>query len=286
MRLGQPCRARRDARRAGRHARPAGSGHSPRPAAGREPGASGVYVYCIIGTDAPLRFGPIGIGAAPPDVYTVHYRKLAAVVSDTPPGIPEPTRENFLAHERVIETVMAQHTVIPMAFGTVFRTREDVIELLRSTAKALGAVLGKMRNKLEFGVQVLWDRDAAVREVEREDEDIGRLKEKIAAGRDDNYFARLEYGRLVDAALRSRADRYVLDILKELSLVSAAWRINKPVGDRMIMNAAFLVARDEQGAFDAALGSVAKRFDKLAFKHTGPWPPYNFVNVRLKLERA
>jgi hypothetical protein len=22
------------------------------------------------------------------------------------------------------------------------------------------------------------------------------------------------------------------------------------------------------------------------FKYTGPWPPYNFVNIRLKLERA
>ena len=26
--------------------------------------------------------------------------------------------------------------------------------------------------------------------------------------------------------------------------------------------------------------------DKLTFKYTGPWPPYNFVNIRLKLERA
>jgi hypothetical protein len=24
----------------------------------------------------------------------------------------------------------------------------------------------------------------------------------------------------------------------------------------------------------------------LTFKYTGPWPPYNFVNIRLKLERA
>jgi hypothetical protein len=26
--------------------------------------------------------------------------------------------------------------------------------------------------------------------------------------------------------------------------------------------------------------------DNLTFKYTGPWPPYNFVNIRLKLERA
>src|SRR5204862_5334096 len=34
----------------------------------------GKYVYCIIEAPDPLRFGPIGIGADPSDVYTVHYR--------------------------------------------------------------------------------------------------------------------------------------------------------------------------------------------------------------------
>ena len=48
----------------------------------------GVYVYCIIEATDPLRFGPIGIGAEPSDVYSVHYRNLAAVVSDAPLEVP------------------------------------------------------------------------------------------------------------------------------------------------------------------------------------------------------
>jgi len=31
---------------------------------------------------------------------------------------------------------------------------------------------------------------------------------------------------------------------------------------------------------------LGARYDKLTFRYTGPWPPYNFVNIRLKLERA
>ena len=31
---------------------------------------------------------------------------------------------------------------------------------------------------------------------------------------------------------------------------------------------------------------AAARYDKLTFRYSGPWPPYNFVNIRLKLERA
>ena len=246
----------------------------------------GKYVYCIIEATDPLRFGPIGIGADPSDVYTVHYRTLAAVVSDAPLEVLDSTRENVLAHERVNETVMREHTVIPMSFGTIFKTREDIVELLRSAAEAFGDVLNKMQNKLEFGLKVLWDRDLAIREVEAEDEDIGRLKKEISGQKGPTYFARMQYGRLVDAALQTRSERYVAHILDQLRDVSVASRINKPIGDKMIMNAAFLISREKETAFDARVKSIAGRFDKLTFKYTGPWPPYNFVNIRLKLERA
>src|SRR5580765_4639355 len=249
-------------------------------------GSRGKYVYCIIEAPDALKFGPIGIGADPSDVYTVHYKNLAAVVSDAPLEVLDSTRENVLAHERVNETVMREHTVIPMSFGTIFKTREDIVELLRSAAEAFGDVLNKMQNKLEFGLKVLWDRDQAVREVEGEDEDISRLKKEISGQKGPTYFARMQYGRLVDSALQSRSERYVAEILDQLRDVSVASRINKPIGDKMIMNAAFLIARDRETAFDAKVKSIASRFDKLTFKYTGPWPPYNFVNIRLKLERA
>ena len=246
----------------------------------------GKYVYCIIEAPESLRFGPIGIGAAPSDVYTVHYRNLAAVVSDAPLEVLDSTRENVLAHERVNETVMREHTVIPMSFGTIFKTREDIVELLRSAAEAFGDVLDKMQNKLEFGLKILWDREQAIREVEGQDEDISRLKKEISTQKGPTYFARMQYGRLVDSALQSQSERYVAEILDQLRDVSVASRINKPIGDKMIMNAAFLISRDQEGAFDTKVKSIAGKFDKLTFKYTGPWPPYNFVNIRLKLERA
>src|SRR5512138_3355292 len=149
----------------------------------------GKYVYCIIKLAEERDFGPIGIGDGGNRVYTVHHRDLAAIVSDTPIRIYDPTRENVLAHELVNETVMREHTVIPMSFGTIFRTRDDIIELLRSAAEAFGDVLSKMQNKLEFGLKVLWDRDAVISELEEEDEDIRRLRTEIASQKGSTYFA-------------------------------------------------------------------------------------------------
>ena len=55
----------------------------------------------------------------------------------------------------------------------------------------------------------------------------------------------------------------------------------------MIVNAAFLVERTQERAFDDKVKEVSRRYeDLLTFKYTGPWPPYNFVNIKLKLEKA
>src|SRR5687767_4550943 len=246
----------------------------------------GRYVYCIIRASQPLRFGPIGMDEQSPEVYTINFRDMAAIVSDVPIAPLDSTRENVLAHERVNETVMREHTVIPMSFGTIFKTREDIGELLRSAYEAFADVLAKMENKLEFGLKVLWDRDEIVKAIEQEDEDIHRLKTEISSQKGSTYFARMQYGRLIDGALQLRSERYVAEFLQRLRDVSVASRVNRAIGDKMIMNAAFLVQRDQENAFDKRIKDIASSFDKLTFKYTGPWPPYNFVNIRLKLERA
>jgi hypothetical protein len=267
-------------------ARPAAGERGERPSARDRGESRGMYVYCIIRSRNSRRFGPIGIGIEPADVETIPYQDIAAVVSDTPVDVLDATRENVLAHERVNETVMHEHTVIPMSFGTVFKTRGDIVELLRGAYEAFKDVLTKMEDKLEFGLKVLWDRDLVIRQLEDEDEDVRRLKSEISSQKGSTYFARMQYGRLVDAALEARSERYVREIFEELRPVSVASRANKPIGDKMIMNAAFLVLRDKEAAFDAKVKQIGQKHDELTFKYTGPWPPYNFVNIRLKLERA
>ena len=249
-------------------------------------GARGRYVYCIIRASQALKFGAIGMDDQSPEVYAITYRDMAAVISDVPIAPLDSTRENVLAHERVNETVMRDHTVIPMSFGTIFKTREDILELLRSAYDAFADVLAKMQDKLEFGLKVLWDRDEMVRAIEQEDEDIHRLKAEISSQKGSTYFARMQYGRLIDSALQQRSERYVAEFLHRLRDVSVASRVNRAIGDKMIMNAAFLVQREQESAFDRRIKDIASVYDKLTFKYTGPWPPYNFVNIRLKLERA
>src|SRR5207247_9802738 len=105
----------------------------------------------------------------------------------------------------------------------------------------------------------------------------------IAGSKGSTYFARMQYGRLIDAALQAKSERYVAEIFTVLRDASVANRTNRPIGDKMILNAAFLVSREKEAAFDSRVKEIGSRYGELTFKYTGPWPPYNFVNIRLKL---
>ena len=247
----------------------------------------GKYVYCIIKSKEPRSFGPVGIGGRGDEVHTVHYEDLAAVVSNTPIIVYDPTRENVLAHEQVNESVMREFTVLPMAFGALFRTQQDIIELLRGTGDALRDVFTKMEGKVEYGLKVNWDRDKVITELEKANEEIRNLKDQITSRSGSTYFARMQLGRLVDGALTEQADAYVREIYAELRNSAVASRANKTIGDKMIMSAAFLVEREHEADFDQKIKEIAARYEgKLSFKYSGPWPPYNFVHIRLKLERG
>lgn len=248
----------------------------------------GRYVYGIIPSKESTTFGKMGIGNRGELVYTVTHGDIGAVISRTGVFIFDPTRENALAHEHVIETVMRTHTIIPMSFGTVFRTDEDIREVLKSIYPSVKDVLKQMAGKVEFGLKVTWDRDNIIDEMKRDTEEIHRFHQEITRKHlQSTYFARMQLGRMIDKALAERSADYVREIYEALRSICVASRDNKPIGDKMIMNAAFLIEREREAEFDAAVNRVAKKFgDRLNFKYTGPWPPYNFVNIRLKLERG
>ena len=248
----------------------------------------GKYVYCIIECDEPRSFGTESIGGRGDGIYTIHHGGLAAVVSDTPVVVYDPTRENALSHEHVNELVMKEFTVIPMSFGTVFRTNDDVIEFMKDTSDPLRDVLSKMKDKIEFGLKVNWDPEVVLHQIEQDNEEIRRLKEEILSNRlASTYFARMQLGRLVEQAMTEKSEGFVREIYDHLRSSAIASRHNRTIGDKMILNAAFLVERDSAAEFDHQIHEIAQRYDgRLRFNFSGPWPPYNFVNIRLKLERS
>ena len=245
----------------------------------------GKYLYCIIGGDQCRNFGPIGIGGRGDLVTTVSYNDLSCVISDAPIKEYAITRENLIAHEKAIEEVMREgYTVLPMRFGIVAGSAQDVRDLLRKRYREFKNLLRDMDNKIELGVKALWlNMEAIFAEILQEREDIRKLRDWAARHPTRDNLIRV--GKAVKEALEEKKEGEAAAILKPLTKLAVNTKVNKPLTDNMFCNAVFLVDRSREKDFDNEIEALAARYEQRGkIIYVGPAPPFNFVNIVIHWE--
>ena len=117
----------------------------------------GKYIYCIIETRQERNFGPISIGENGDESLTIGHEDLSMVVSNYPITRVTASRENMMAHQKVIEEVMKEYdSVLPVRFGTVASSADEVRNLLDRRYREFKTVLMDMDHKIELGVKGIW----------------------------------------------------------------------------------------------------------------------------------
>ena len=245
----------------------------------------GQYLYCIIGTGEARNFGPIGIGGRGDPVTTIAYRDLSTVVSSVPMSKYIVSKEIMLNHEKVIEAVMKDYTVLPVRFYTVAPNAEEIRSLLRRRYPEFKRLLRELDNKVELGLKALWkDMDAIFREIVEENEESRVVRDKMVAGSGEDIGQdKAAVSRRVKLALEEKKAKEREALLQLLRKACSDFCLNTTHGDDMIMNAAFLVDKAREKEFDSCVEELGVHYgDRIEFKYVGPVPPYSFVNIVVK----
>jgi hypothetical protein len=242
----------------------------------------GKYIYCITEGIGEERFGPLGIGGLGDEVTTIAYRDIAGVVSDSPVKRYPVSRENSLAHERAIEAVFKCHTVLPVRFCTIAEDDAKVRAILEREYDEFKALLEQMRQKVEVGVKAIFHETLIYQEILERYVEIRRRKEAVASLPPQKaQWQLVEIGTMVEAALEAEKARAREEIVEALRDACCDVRLtHRLLGERMIMNAAFLVDREREPVFGKEIDRLGERYgERVLFKYVGGFPPFNFVNL-------
>jgi hypothetical protein len=266
---------------------------SPEPAAvERQPSSSGQelawYVYGIVAAGYAAAVGePAGIDARHP-VATVTEGALAAVTSRVAADefAEAPLRERLTdmewvegiarGHERVLDALCRETSVIPMRMCTVYRTEGGIREMLSREARSLEQALAELAGKAEWGVKVFADPATA----------IAGKDASPPSGTGAEYMEQRREERDRTERLDNLLGEASAAIHRCLETVSAAALVNPPQrpeasghAGEMILNGVYLVADDALDSFQQAVATLQDQFGDLGLEliQTGPWPPYNFV---------
>ena len=239
------------------------------------------YLYCFFRGTEPQAFTSKGMGERGDPVISMHYKELGAVVSTSPESEYDSSRRNMMNHTKVLEDVMVQHTILPVRFNTIAPDRATVDRLLEKRYAELISELDRMDGKVEMGLKALWYEGIVFDEILAERNDIRNLRDSLQGkAPEKTYYERIRLGEMVEEAVRQKRlddERAILDCLRPHAVETT---VNDIFGERMIVNASFLVERAREAEMDAAIRALdAQQTQRVLFRYVGPVPPYNFVSL-------
>jgi Gas vesicle synthesis protein GvpL/GvpF len=217
-------------------------------------------------------------GVADRPVSTLELGGLAALTSDLVDERLRVRRRDLVRHLRVLESVFAEATVVPCAFGTVLQGRQAVEdELLTGQRDELLGLLERLEGRVQLNVKAVYDEETVLREIVQAEPEIARLREQTRTLGDAGHFASIRLGELVASALAERRSTDAGRLLERLGAEAEDIVVDE-APETVVLKASFLVARERIAGFDEALEELAAaEAPRLSFESIGPLPPTAFV---------
>lgn len=200
-----------------------------------------VYLYGVLEQE-DIAFDIDGVADAD-SAYTIDHRTLSGVVSDIDTLDPEETDENVEAHHEVVNRLLEHEG-----------GRTIVPMQFGMAFKSNRTLKNVLRSARPMFTRALRDIDGRV-----------ELGVKVVTE---------EETTIDEASVRQ-------DVTARLEPLSEASTRDDNFSQRLVMNRSYLVERDRRPEFDRTVEELENDYGELIFKYSGPWAPYNFVDIRI-----
>jgi hypothetical protein len=260
--------------------------------------ASAWYVYGITRAGAAAPVETSGVDGGPVEllpsgrVQAIASRVSPAVFTRPPAKADDDAdlawvEREVRAHDRVLKSALAAGSVVPLRFGTVLRTREDVVRFLVVHERRLDELLGTLDGRKEWGFKVVRaSEDAPEPEPAADAPAAGRA---YLTHKRDRDRVRREAGQ-VARELAAECHRALEALADDAVVLPAPRQAARDVRSEgaVLLKAAYLVADGDEQRFRDRAAALADEYGRrgISCALTGPWPAYNFVRLDLHTEAA
>jgi len=210
----------------------------------------------------------------------------ALVHSVQSPGEILPKRRLMLAHTRIVEQMLTIGAVLPARFGLVADSLPQTQELIRQRAPDVAAAFAKVRDCVELGVRIQFDRDHVLAATLAANPALRAARDKLINAGPEAHFAMAEFGgKLADQVDRRRGEAQKA-VLAQLRPLAVDHLLRAPEHDTEVLRAEFLVEQSEINRFERAVAAATQdlTFASAAepdIRIIGPAPAYHFVQLNL-----
>jgi len=199
--------------------------------------------------------------------YTILLSRIERTFPFTPRSIVE--------HGQVISKVFETHTVLPMRFGTFFKSEKQIVDMIQENQRELLDAFCRLRGKAEMRLKLVFQNGHDAKLDRKPLQRVVSLDRHVTA---------------------EEAEAGVLDPNREEMAVQAAARLSemfRPLEQQvscrlihdseLLVDCAHLIESQKADIYQKLQTAASEQLRGCDVRISGPWPPYHFLPTSVKL---
>lgn len=220
------------------------------------------------------------------DLSFVSADGIAAIVSDFKRSDIIADKSVAIEYAGVVEALAQFFTLLPARFGSVMESTDAITQMLGRNHREIKKNLLKVENKYEFGLKVFCDTEKLTREMKEKSASVGLSPANAEPEVKPSVYREWVNRKLKEHRLEEQLLAYVEAVIAEITGFLTGWnsesKFKKMSTPAVIIDGVFLLGRERKDDLIEAVADLQKKHVSLTFVLTGPWPPYNFVDFKVK----
>ncbi|MGP4106121.1 GvpL/GvpF family gas vesicle protein [Virgibacillus sp. L01] len=258
-----------------------------------------IYVYGFINTKQnPPKFKGID---GERDVYPIPMGSINAVVCDVceqefgQEVLQQKVEQADWLHEKAFhhhESLMKLYeycTVIPMKFGTIYKSLDSLESTIATHHDRLIESLETLTDKEEWNFKIYCNNEKLREGIADHNPTVDQKKEEIAGlspGR--QYLEKRKLSQLVDQELEKEKESFYTLVHDSLEAFSVSSEVKKNWSksvtgrnEEMAWNSVYLIQQNKVESFLDHIKELRRKWEESGWmlEATGPWPAYHFVTL-------
>lgn len=218
-------------------------------------------------------------------VQNIPYRDIGILYTPVNGKAIQPTRDNLVAHQQILESTIKKDTIIPMRFGVVAQSKGSLFSGLNSFLPIIRSKLSYFNGKLEFTLKAFWIKEFIYDRIVNSYPSVKNLKDSAnKLSKQAAYYKSIDLGQMVERALLSESEKESEKICNETKNICIQQIKNKKMINLQFLNLSMLINNNLESKLDELVTKInEERKNKVLFKYIGPSPPSSFIDLHLKI---
>jgi Gas vesicle synthesis protein GvpL/GvpF len=190
-----------------------------------------------------------------------------------------------MRHREVLSKLVEQEDVVlPMRFGSIADSAEEIERVISSNHDTLAGELERLSGKVEMGLRVNWTVPNIFEYMLTVHPELREMRDRIfSGGQKPPQSEMVELGREFERIQNEDRETHTTKVEQLMTPRCVEVRRAPVRNEKEVMNLAFLIEKARRDEYEKAVHEAADSFDdNFFFEYSGPWAPSTFAELNLR----